>query len=224
MNILHNYSDGCKDPRHPPKNHTSIHLALQIPWHSCNIFLISYFTPGSPYWTLLVRFYTKNIVCISCFFPSHMTYFSLITSFLTSLTKQILDRSANYEASDCVNSVCRVSVTLIKNILFGILSSNALTSWIIVHQDVNVFSVLYFCRQLYMFRMLTPIIRGSYNCNYSFQHWSTESTTIHLCSNSTTQVDGSRPSWPVPEAVLTVVWAPDDGCQHPKHVELSTEV
>ena len=24
------------------------------------------------------------------------------------------------------------------------------------------------CRQLYMFRLLTPIIRGSYNCNYSF--------------------------------------------------------
>ena len=25
-------------------------------------------------------------------------------------------------------------------------------------------------------------------------------------------------SWPVPEAVITVVRAPDDGCQHPKHV------
>ena len=30
------------------------------------------------------------------------------------------------------------------------------------------FSLLYFCRQLYMFRMLTPIIRSLYNCNYSF--------------------------------------------------------
>ena len=26
------------------------------------------------------------------------------------------------------------------------------------------------------------------------------------------------------EAVITVVLAPDDGCQHPKHVELSTEI
>jgi len=57
-----------------------------------------------------------------------MPYFSLIASFLTSVTKQILDGSANYEASDSVISVCHVSVTWIKNILFGILSSNALTS------------------------------------------------------------------------------------------------
>jgi hypothetical protein len=28
----------------------------------------------------------------------------------------------------------------------------------------------------------------------------------------------------IPEAVLTVVRAPDDGCQHPKHVELPTEM
>jgi len=28
----------------------------------------------------------------------------------------------------------------------------------------------------------------------------------------------------MPEAVITVVRAPDNGCQHPKHVELSTEV
>jgi len=28
----------------------------------------------------------------------------------------------------------------------------------------------------------------------------------------------------VPEAVITVVPAPDDGCQHPKHVELPTEM
>ena len=26
------------------------------------------------------------------------------------------------------------------------------------------------------------------------------------------------------EAVITVVRAPDDGCQHPKHVELPTEI
>ena len=28
----------------------------------------------------------------------------------------------------------------------------------------------------------------------------------------------------VPEAVTTVVQAPDDGCQHPKHAELSTDM
>ena len=31
-------------------------------------------------------------------------------------------------------------------------------------------------------------------------------------------------SWPMPKAVITVVRAPDDGCQHPKHVELPTEM
>ena len=28
----------------------------------------------------------------------------------------------------------------------------------------------------------------------------------------------------MPEAVITAVRTPDDGCQHPKHVELSTDV
>jgi len=28
----------------------------------------------------------------------------------------------------------------------------------------------------------------------------------------------------VPESVITVVRAPDDGCQHPIHVELPTEI
>jgi len=36
---------------------------------------------------------------------------------------------------------------------------------IIVQQDTAVFSLLYFCRQLYMFRVLTTNIRSSYNCN-----------------------------------------------------------
>ena len=37
---------------------------------------------------------------------------------------------------------------------------------IIVQQDATVFSSLHFCRQLYMFRVLTPIIRSWYSCNY----------------------------------------------------------
>ena len=38
--------------------------------------------------------------------------------------------------------------------------------------------IIYFCRQLCMFWVLTPIIRSSYNCNYSFWYWLTGSTTI----------------------------------------------
>jgi len=36
--------------------------------------------------------------------------------------------------------------------------------------------------------------------------------------------DGSRSGESIPEAVITVVRAPDDGCQQPKHVELPTEI
>jgi len=58
-----------------------------------------------------------------------------------------------------------------------------------------------------------PIIRSSYNCKYSFWYWLTGSTTIRsrcsvgtgIISNSTTKTDGI-------------------GCQHPKHVELPTEM
>jgi len=38
--------------------------------------------------------------------------------------------------------------------------------------------LLHFCMQLYIFRVLTPIISSSYSCNYSFWHWSTGSDTI----------------------------------------------
>jgi len=44
----------------------------------------------------------------------------------------------------------------------------------------DLFSLLHFCRQLYMFWVLTPIIRSSYNCNCSFWYWLTRSTT--MCS------------------------------------------
>jgi hypothetical protein len=52
-------------------------------------------------------------------------------------------------------------------------------NWIIVQQDVTVFSLLHICRQLYMFWVFTPIIRSTYNCIYSFWHWSTGSVTMH---------------------------------------------
>ena len=71
---------------------------------------------------------------------------------------------------------------------------------IIVQQDAAVFSLLYFCRQLYMFRVLTPIIRSWYNCNYNFWCWSTGSTTILALVNRVyyhpgTGQPGLLPSW-----------------------------
>jgi len=44
---------------------------------------------------------------------------------------------------------------------------------IIVQQNATMYSLLYFCKLLYMFRVVTPpIIRSTYNCNYSIWHWS----------------------------------------------------
>jgi hypothetical protein len=44
---------------------------------------------------------------------------------------------------------------------------------IIVQQTATIHNLLYFCKLLYLFRVVTPpIIRSTYNCNYSIWHWS----------------------------------------------------
>jgi len=43
---------------------------------------------------------------------------------------------------------------------------------IIVQQDATIYTLLYFCKLPYMFRVATPpITRSTYNCNYSIWHW-----------------------------------------------------
>jgi len=73
-------------------------------------------------------------------------------------------------------------------------------------------SIYYSASSLYMFRVSTiPIIRNTQNCNYSLRYWS-----YFLCSYL-------PPTWPslamlegvsrtVPEAVVTVLCTPDEGC------------
>ena len=59
---------------------------------------------------------------------------------------------------------------------------------IVFQQDATVFILLHFCRQLYAFRVLTPIIRSWYSCNYNFWYWLIGSTTIRSrCWVGTTQ-------------------------------------
>jgi hypothetical protein len=44
---------------------------------------------------------------------------------------------------------------------------------IIFQQDATVYSLLYFCKLLYIFRVVTsPIIRSLYKCNNKIWHWS----------------------------------------------------
>jgi len=69
----------------------------------------------------------------------------------------------------------------------------------------------------------TPITRSTQNCNYSLRYWS-----YFLCSYLPPMWPtwpcwrevAAQKIWPVPEAVVTVLCTPDDGCGwHPKHVK-----
>ena len=74
--------------------------------------------------------------------------------------------------------------------------------------------LLYFCRQLYMFRMITSsIIRSALNCNY-ICHWSNH-ITVFATVRGRGEVRTAVPTpprqrtvantvWPVPDAVITV--------------------
>ena len=88
--------------------------------------------------------------------------------------------------------------------------SGILCSWdghresmsIIVQQDMIRYILLYFCKLFYMFRVVTtPIIRSTYNCNYSTWHWfklsllpSAIVVKLELRSTFTTIAEGSRDS------------------------------
>ena len=78
-----------------------------------------------------------------------------------------------------------------------------------------------------MFRVsTTPIISSTQNCNYSLRYWS-----YFLCSYLPPTWSNSL-AWPrckevaaIPEAVVTVLCTPDDGCGwHPKQVEWTCRI
>ena len=73
-------------------------------------------------------------------------------------------------------------------------------------------SIYYSASSLYMFRVwTTPIIRSTQNCNYSLRYWSYFFVQLPP-SNVAKLVTLEGGSWPVPEAVVTVLCTPDDGC------------
>jgi len=93
------------------------------------------------------------------------------------------------------------------------------------------YTVYFIWKLLYMFRVVpSPIIRSANNCIYSIWYlshrvlcavggvWHPQHT--QTSSNSSTIAAGSSNLWQIPDAVDTVVCAPDDGWwYHPKHVE-----
>ena len=81
-------------------------------------------------------------------------------------------------------------------------------------------SIYYSASSFYMFRVsTTPIIRNTQKCNYSLRYWSYFLYSYLLPTwPSLATLEGG--SWPVPEAVSTVLFTPDDGCGwHQKRVE-----
>ena len=88
-------------------------------------------------------------------------------------------------------------------------------------------SIYYSASSLYTFLVSnTPIIRSTQNCNYSLRYWS-----YFLCSYlqighvvAKLEVTAQK-IWPVPEAVVTVLCTPDDGCVwHSKRVERTCRI
>jgi hypothetical protein len=82
-----------------------------------------------------------------------------------------------------------------------------------------------------MFRVVSPtIIRNTYNCIYSIRNLSNRNcyrggVGTASRSNSSKIAAGSSNGLTVPDAVDTVVCAPDDGWRyHPKHVEQFPEI
>ena len=84
----------------------------------------------------------------------------------------------------------------------------------------NVTQFIYICKLLYMFRVVSPpIIRSTHNCIYSIWYLSDRYCYLPLPRQVAVTV------WQVPDAVDTVVCAPDDGWRyHPKHVEQFTDI
>jgi len=80
-------------------------------------------------------------------------------------------------------------------------------------------SLYYSASSLYMFRVsTTPIIRSTQNCNSSLRY------CAKLAWPRWREVAAQK-IWPVPEAVVTDLCTPDDGCGwHPKHVEWTCRI
>ena len=58
---------------------------------------------------------------------------------------------------------------------------------------MRLHGLLYLCNLLYMFRLLIlPIIRSTYNCNYSIWHWSNRLCYLPLWWSSWNGISGGN--------------------------------
>ena len=93
-------------------------------------------------------------------------------------------KQAQVKNADLPHPSCTVVMSKRKSAspVLNVLSSNEsfkTSLSIIVQRDATIYSLLYFCKPLYMFRVVpSPIIRSTHNCNYTLWHWSTVSATF----------------------------------------------
>jgi hypothetical protein len=147
---------------------------------------------------ILLKILNKVCVIKECLLfasPEFLPLYGIFTSSLSSLHVIMLEFS----------HICVFSTTLKPRKMIGrrqyVHVNNYPTRW-----DYMQF---YFCKLL----ALTPSIIGStYTCNHSIWHWLNRLCYLPLSWSSC--------STTVPDAVITIICAPDDGWQyHPKHVE-----
>ena len=106
---------------------------------------------------------------------------SCLFSFLYLLVSWLLGYHIAMWSKPFASSVPAVTCQNLQSYFFLSIYTWVRASWIEFNNcqtRCDLLSLLYICRQLYMFRVLKPIIRSSYNCNYSFWYWLTGSTTI----------------------------------------------
>ena len=86
-------------------------------------------------------------------------------------------------------------------------------------------SIYYSASSFHMFRVsTTPIISSTQTCNYSLRYCAATSLKRGQAWPRWSEVAAQK-IWPVPEAVVTVLCTPDDGCGwHPKHIEWTCRI
>ena len=114
-----------------------------------------------------------------------MSFFSLLVLYNSHRNTDLWELTSNY-VTLCVvpkHVSWKFKIPLSKKIyIYGNLQLNDVSvqklNSITVPTRCDLPSLLHFCGQLYVFRVLTLIIRSWYSCNCSFWYWLTESTTI----------------------------------------------
>jgi len=124
-----------------------------------------------------------NTVCLSLLVQLCYAYIDILTTdcYYVNIHETRLYKGCS-ENITYVSKVVPLSVrNKVTMDVFWILYTWVCAPWIEFNNcptRCDLFSLLYFCRQLCMFRVLTPIIRSSYNCNCSFWYWLTAMNKI----------------------------------------------